>query len=134
MSVIREEILPQVSYKTSRSGGKGGQNVNKVSTKAELNFDFESSPAFNATEKQLLREKLRNRMTASGEIQIISDEKRSQLLNKENCLNKLMVILQIALRTEKPRKITRPKKSAIEKRLKDKQYQSLKKINRRTDL
>ena len=126
-----QDLLPNITFKTSRSGGKGGQNVNKVASKAELNFDFEASNVFNAFEKERLRQKLANRMTAEGLIQVISEEERSQYLNKERTLEKLYLHLKNALHIHKPRKKTTPKKSSIEKRLKNKQLHAVKKINRR---
>ena len=124
------DLLPNITYKTSRSGGKGGQNVNKVSSKVELNFDFQSSALFNSEEKERLKQKFSNKMTAGGLIQIISEEERSQYLNKDRCLRKLYSLIRNGLHLHKIRKETKPKKSAIEKRLKNKQQQAVKKINR----
>jgi len=130
MNISKEKLLPFITYKTSRSGGKGGQNVNKVNTKAELNFDFKSAHWLNDEEKDRIAHKLINRLTSEGKIQVISEEERSQLLNKERAFEKLIQILQNALFVQKQRKATRPKKSAIENRLKEKQRQALKKISR----
>ncbi|MEJ6979350.1 alternative ribosome rescue aminoacyl-tRNA hydrolase ArfB [Pedobacter sp. P351] len=124
------DLLPNTTYKTSRSGGKGGQHVNKVSSKVELNFDFQSSTLFNSEEKERLKQKLSNKMTAEGLIQVISEEERSQYLNKDRSLQKLYSLIKNALHFHKLRKATKPKKSAIEKRLKNKQQQAVKKINR----
>ena len=126
-----QDLLPNITFKTSRSGGKGGQNVNKVATKAELNFDFEASNVFDVFQKERLRQKLANRMTAEGLIQVISEEERSQYLNKERTLEKLYLHLKNALHIQKTRKATKPKKSSIEKRLKNKQLHAVKKINRK---
>lgn len=127
------DLLPDITFKTSRSGGKGGQNVNKVSSKVELNFNFSGSKVFRTEQKELIRQKLANRITASEMVQVICEEERSQLINKERCLNKLMLLLKNALIIPKTRKATRPKKSAIENRLKRKQQQALKKLQRRKD-
>lgn len=131
MQISKEALLPQITYKTSRSGGKGGQNVNKVSTKVEIAFNFKASSLFTDEQKQLLLVKLSNRLNADGNLQVISEEERSQLLNKERAMDKLCQLLTKALYVRKPRKATKPKKSAIEKRLKEKQQQALKKMNRR---
>lgn len=125
------DLLPDIAFKVSRSGGKGGQHVNKVSSKVELNFDFNSSLIFNVEQKDRLRQRLANRMTADGYIQVISEEERSQFLNKEKSLEKLYVLLKNTLHIQKARKATKPKKSAIEKRLKNKQLTAVKKINRK---
>jgi ribosome-associated protein len=130
MDFLIKDLIPNVTYKTSRSGGKGGQNVNKVSSKVELIFDFESSAVFNEEQKERIRQKLANRMTSDGSVQVVSEEERSQFLNKETAFQKLFLLLKGALYISKPRKATKPKKSSIEKRLKNKQQQAVKKLNR----
>jgi ribosome-associated protein len=126
----KESLLPSVSFKTSRSGGKGGQHVNKVSSKVELNFDLDGSDLLNADQKQRIRNKFAGRLTATGMIQVIAEEDRSQYRNKELSLEKLFRLLKTALHQVKPRKATKPKRSAIENRLKTKQQVALKKISR----
>ena len=130
MDISKEALLKELSFKTSRSGGKGGQNVNKVSSKVELNFDIEHSGLFSDEQKQLLTEKLSKRINSEGILQVITEEERSQYLNKERSVEKLMVLLSRALHRPKLRKATRPKKSAIEKRLKNKLALSQKKLSR----
>lgn len=130
MEISIHNLLPNITFKTSRSGGKGGQNVNKVSSKAELNFDFEASDLFGVEQKALLRQKFAGRMTSDGLIQVVSEEERSQYLNKERTIQKLVLLLKNALHVQRPRKATKPKKSAIAQRLKNKQQQALKKLNR----
>ena len=126
----KENLLSSVSFKTSRSSGKGGQHVNKVSSKVELNFDLEGSELFDEDQKQRIRQKLAGRLTSKGMIQVISEEDRSQYQNKEHSLNKLIQLLKNALHQPKIRKATKPKRSAIEQRLKEKQQVALKKISR----
>jgi len=116
----REEILKSAVFKTSRSGGKGGQNVNKVSTKVELIFNIETSEYFNDHEKILLKEKLRNRLDSDGLLHIVSQEDRSQLLNKEKTVVKLLALLRQSLIIPKKRKPTKVPKSIVLKRLKSK--------------
>lgn len=125
-----KDLIPNIRFKTSRSGGKGGQNVNKVSTKVELNYDFVSSDLFDDDQKNQLKQKLGNRMTSDGSIQVISEEERSQYLNKERAVQKLIILLSNALHIHKPRKATKPNKMSIEKRLKNKQQQAIKKLGR----
>jgi len=131
MDFSKEDLLRNISFKVSRSGGKGGQHVNKVSSRVELNYDFEESALLTEEQKMLIRAKLSNRMTSSGLIQVIADEERSQFLNKENAIEKLGHILKRAIQIQKPRKATKPKKSSVEKRLNDKQQLAFKKLNRR---
>ena len=131
MIISREDFLKEVKFKTSRSGGKGGQNVNKVSSKVELNFDINKSTLLSDEQKVRLALKLKNRMNAEGLLQIITEEERSQYLNKERSLEKLIALISHALYQPKLRKATKPKKSAVEKRLKNKQQNAMKKISRR---
>ena len=126
-----QDILKEITFKTSRSGGKGGQNVNKVSSKVELNLNIRASGAFTADQKAILLHKLANRINAEGVLQIITEEERSQLLNKQRSLEKLQLLLKNALYQPPERKATRPKRSAIERRLRAKQLNALKKISRR---
>ena len=123
--------MKEITFRTSRSGGKGGQNVNKVSSKVELNINLKSSPLFADEEKELLVQKLANRINSEGVLQIITEEERSQLHNKEKSIDKLIILLKKALFKPKTRKPSKPKRSAIEKRLKSKQLISLKKLSRR---
>lgn len=131
MNLTRELLLKEISFKTSRSGGKGGQNVNKVSSKAELNWHIQESELLTDEEKTLINTKLASRINLNGILQVISEEERSQILNKERCIEKLLVLVKKALHIPKLRKASKPKKSAIEKRLKSKQMQAMKKINRK---
>jgi ribosome-associated protein len=133
MEFTEEDLLKEVVFKTSRSGGSGGQNVNKVATKVEVKFDIQASALFNEDEKALIRERLSSRLSADNSIRVVSQEARSQLANKQTTLLKLYNILTNALRQDKPRKPTKPKRSAVEKRLKEKQLIAQKKITRRRD-
>ncbi len=131
MEFSKDEILKEVTFKTSRSGGKGGQNVNKVSSKVELNINIQLSQLFSEDQKRLLLNKLANRINFEGILQIITEEERSQLMNKERSVEKLILLLKNALHQPKIRKASKPKRSAIENRLKKKQATSLKKISRK---
>lgn len=134
MEFSKQDLLKEITFKTSRSGGKGGQNVNKVSSKVELNINISSSDLFSEGQKFLLLQKLAKRINSEGVLQIITEEERSQLHNKERSLEKLLTLLKNALHQPKIRKATKPKRSAIENRLKLKQARAIKKINRRKDL
>ena len=131
MDFSKEDLLREITFRTSRSGGKGGQNVNKVSSKVELNINIKSSNLFNQEQKILLLQKLANRINSEGVLQIITEEERSQLHNKERSLEKLQILLKNALYQPKIRRATKPKRSAIESRLRAKQLTAIKKINRR---
>lgn len=134
MSISKEELLPYVSFKTSRSGGSGGQNVNKVSTKVELLFDLSKATLFSDEEKALISKMLQSRIQSEGYIQVVCQESRSQLSNKEITLDKLLYLIKQALITQKRRKPTKPSKKSVQVRLDKKRNQALKKINRRVIL
>jgi ribosome-associated protein len=89
----KDALQKEVTYKTSRSGGKGGQNVNKVSSKVELLFSVNDSLLFNDDEKELLNEKLQPRFNKDGLVQIICDEDRSQYINKQKAIDRLVNLL-----------------------------------------
>lgn len=126
-----KSLIKEVSFKTSRSGGKGGQNVNKVSSKVELNLNINTSSLFTDEQKQILLQKLANRINSEGILQIITEEERSQLLNKQKSLLKLQQLIKKALYKPVARKATKPKRSVVENRLRAKHMNALKKISRR---
>ncbi len=113
----RSEILKVVVFKTSRSGGSGGQHVNKVSSKVELIFDIDDATFFTEEEKARLKEKLSGRLDNEGLLHVISQEDRSQLLNKQRAVLKLLAILKSGLSVPKPRKPTKISRAVKEKRL-----------------
>jgi len=131
MNFSKTDLQKELSYKTSRSGGKGGQNVNKVSSKVELLFSINDSVLFTDEEKVLLTEKLQNRFNKDGYVQIICDEERSQYLNKEIAVERLIVLLSHALIKPKVRKKVKVSKAAKLARLGDKKAQAGKKENRK---
>lgn len=131
MNFTKDDLKKEVTYKTSRSGGKGGQNVNKVSSKVELLFAIDQSILFTDEEKQLLMSKLQSRLNKDGYVQVMCEEERSQYLNKEKALEKLHFILTRSLYKPKARKATKPSKAMIAARLASKKIQAAKKENRK---
>ena len=127
----KEEIIKTVTFKTSRSGGKGGQNVNKVSSKVELIFNLEAAAFLTEEERELLTERLAGRLDQEGNLHVVSQEDRSQLLNKEKTIAKLIILLKSALHVQKKRKPTKVPKAVIRKRLANKQSVATKKESRK---
>jgi ribosome-associated protein len=123
----KEELLKAVTFKTSRSGGKGGQNVNKVSSKVELIINLRDASLFSEEQRILLLERLAGRLDKDGNLHIIAQEDRSQMINKEKTIFKLLTVLSSALHVAKLRKPTKVPKSVIKKRLANKQSTGFKK-------
>ena len=134
MKTNREELEKEFQYRTSRSGGKGGQNVNKVETKVELLWNINSSILFDEIQKARLTEKLANRITNDGIFHVVAEEERTQLRNKEAAIKRTIKLISDSLKIEQPRKPSKPTFSSVKKRLSDKRINSLKKMNRGGDV
>lgn len=126
-----EIILRELRFKAVRSSGPGGQHVNKTSSKVEVSFDLISSEGLTHPEKETLKTKLANRISAAGVLSLTGSESRSQHRNKRLVIDKLILLLEENLKEEKPRKKSKPSRAAIEKRLQRKKKQALKKANRK---
>lgn len=120
-------------FLASRSGGKGGQNVNKVSTKIELRFDIINSKLLTEEEKNILLIKLKNRIDKNGILKIVAQNERSQYLNKIDAISKFYLLIEKAFKKEKIRHKTKPTKASKEERLTAKRNVSQKKVDRSKD-
>jgi ribosome-associated protein len=124
-------LLPELTYQFARSGGSGGQNVNKVATKAELRFSVRDSAILTDEERAILREKLANKITTEGELVLTHQTERTQLANKEKVTKKFLRLIGKAFEIQKPRRATRPSKAAVEERHTEKRQRSAVKATRR---
>lgn len=120
----------EFEIQASRSSGPGGQNVNKVNSKIQLFFDVNNSQILSEEEKIILHSKWENKLDNESKIMFQSQEKRSQLHNKELAIRKFYDALMKAFEKKKIRKATKPSKGAIESRIKAKKVNAQKKQNR----
>lgn len=128
---ISKELVKELSFRTSRSSGKGGQNVNKVSTKVELIFDVNGSVYFTEAEKQRILSGSGKAIKDDGSIHIICSEGRSQYLNKKKAIEKFFLLMEKCLKPVKKRRKTRIPKEEREKRMAEKKLRTEKKQGRK---
>ena len=130
MKINIDQILTEIVFKTSRSSGKGGQHVNKTETRVSIVFNINESSIFSENQKEIILMKLGSRIDSNGNIKIDAEDTRSQLKNKEIACKRLIQLLNESLIIPKTRKVTKPNKAAILKRLKSKKINAEKKKNR----
>lgn len=131
MNIRKRPFEQEYYFLTSRSGGPGGQHVNKVETSVELRFNLYNSSLLTEEEKERIAQKLSNKMTKEGELIVTAQNKRSQVLNKEEAVEKFYTILEKALQKPKKRRRTKPTKASKEKRIQQKKQRGEKKSKRK---
>jgi len=131
MDIRERDFQNEFVFQASRSGGPGGQNVNKVSTKVELRFHIANSVLLSDEEKAIIADKLINKINKQGELVLVAQTDRSQLKNKEKVIEKFYVLIIRALTPRKRRLKTKPTKASVEKRLESKRVQAKIKATRK---
>lgn len=128
---MKIDVYNEIIFSTARSGGKGGQNVNKVETMVEGRWNVADSTLVNDDQNARIFEKLSNRITSEGFLLVKSQTRRTQLGNKDEVIRKMNLLIEYALEKKKLRIATKPSKASKEKRVETKKNKSEIKNNRR---
>jgi ribosome-associated protein len=132
--LIMRNFEPEFDFIVSTSSGPGGQHVNRTNSKVELRFNIAKSALLSDEEKLLLATNLKSKINQEGYLQIVSQQFRSQIKNKEKCIEKFYLLLEKGLKVPKKRIKTKPTYSSQLKRLEEKKKHSEKKTFRKKDL
>jgi ribosome-associated protein len=123
--------LAELTFQASRSSGPGGQHVNTSSTRIELWWDLSGSPSLTEAERARVRRNLANRLTAEGDLRVVSGATRSQARNRALALERFRELVARALAVPKRRRPTRPSRAVKERRLAEKRQRGERKRQRR---
>ncbi len=130
---LRKMLEKEVEFTFARSSGPGGQNVNKVNSKAILYWDYLYSDLISDRARRRFEENFGSRISSDQKVIIAGDESRDQLRNKLLCLEKLVEMIEAAIKEPKKRYKTKPSRSSVEKRLRSKTLDSKRKQARKVD-
>ena len=122
-----QTILHECQFKAVRSSGSGGQHVNKVSSKVELQFNVTQSEGLSEREKIRIQQKLASKLTQEHVLILQAGDTRSQHRNKQLVISRFLTLLKDALKIQKKRKPTKPTRASVTKRLETKQKNAVKK-------
>jgi ribosome-associated protein len=125
MAINHQTIGSELHFKATRSSGAGGQHVNKTSSKIELSFDLENSNSLNENDKNLLKEKLSSKLTKENILILFCEETRSQHRNKDLAIKRFLNLLKTNLIRPKKRRVTKPSKGTIKRRVETKKRTSV---------
>ena len=131
MAINHQTILSELHFKATRSSGAGGQHVNKTSSKIELSFDLENSNSLNENDKEFLKTKLSSKLTKENILILFCEETRSQHRNKDLAIKRFFNLLKTNLIRPKKRRITKPSRGTIKRRVETKKRTSVKKALRK---
>lgn len=126
-SIRGRDIEKEVKFSATKAGGPGGQHVNKTSSAIELRFDVVNSGSLSEHEKEIIQQKLKNRINSQGELILYSSSSRSQGMNKKEVLERFLRMLENALKKKAPRKPTKPTAASKKKRIEAKKKLKVKK-------
>lgn len=130
---MRDCLIRELQYRTSRSSGPGGQHVNKTESRVELRWSLQETVCLSESQKQIVLSRLRKRISDDGILILVSEKYRSQYRNKAELTDRFLELIRSSLVPVKKRKPTKPSRSSVEKRIRGKKMRGEIKRSRRID-